>query len=253
MKSMMKLKIPLIIWGLHQGLDQVGMFSHLDEAEMTRKYRKEHDLMGVEPEDLYKESDCPENIRNELKKYFYPSDEDIMDVQVRGIYLCNYIRWDSKTQHENMIQKYDYRTVKQNRTFNPYEDSHSLIYNDIHDYIKYMKFGYSKVLDHAVQEIRLRRISRTEGLELVRNYSKEKMKNLDFFLNYLNISNDEFNLTMKFFKLNHVTINDYEISDSQLKNSRLNLKEIKSRKYFVVNDIAEDSIRMHSFYKGIYL
>ena len=58
---------------------------------------------------------------------------------------------------------------------------------------------------------------------------------------------------MKFFKLNHVTINDYEISDSQLKNSRLNLKEIKSRKYFVVNDIAEDSIRMHSFYKGIYL
>jgi len=43
-----KLKIPLIVWGAHQGLDQVGMFSHLDEVEMTRKYRKEHDLMGLE-------------------------------------------------------------------------------------------------------------------------------------------------------------------------------------------------------------
>ena len=35
-------KIPLIIWGAHQGIDQVGMFSHTDEVEMTRKYRKEH-------------------------------------------------------------------------------------------------------------------------------------------------------------------------------------------------------------------
>ncbi|MFN5885876.1 MAG: N-acetyl sugar amidotransferase [Bacteroidota bacterium] len=47
-----KFKIPLIIWGAHQGIDQVGMFSHLDEVEMTRKYRKEHDLMGYEAEDL---------------------------------------------------------------------------------------------------------------------------------------------------------------------------------------------------------
>jgi hypothetical protein len=52
-----KFKIPLIIWGAHQGLDQVGMFSHLDEVEMTRKYRKEHDLMGFEAEDLISEFD----------------------------------------------------------------------------------------------------------------------------------------------------------------------------------------------------
>src|SRR5687768_16244049 len=37
-----RLKIPLIVWGAHQGVDQVGMFSHTDEVEMTRKYRKEH-------------------------------------------------------------------------------------------------------------------------------------------------------------------------------------------------------------------
>ena len=33
------------------------MFSHLDEVEMTRKYRKEHDLMGYEAEDLIDEFD----------------------------------------------------------------------------------------------------------------------------------------------------------------------------------------------------
>ena len=28
------------------------MYSHHDEVEMTRKYRKEHDLLGYEAEDL---------------------------------------------------------------------------------------------------------------------------------------------------------------------------------------------------------
>ena len=35
-----ELGIPLIIWGAHQGIEQVGMFSHLDEVEMTSRYRK---------------------------------------------------------------------------------------------------------------------------------------------------------------------------------------------------------------------
>ena len=39
-----KYKIPLIIWGAHQGLEQVGMFSHTNEVEMTRRYREDHDL-----------------------------------------------------------------------------------------------------------------------------------------------------------------------------------------------------------------
>jgi hypothetical protein len=36
-----QMKIPLIIWGEHQGLQQVGMFSHEHEVEMTRRYRKD--------------------------------------------------------------------------------------------------------------------------------------------------------------------------------------------------------------------
>ncbi len=35
-----KLKIPLVIWGVHQGVDQVGMFSHHDKVEMSRNIVK---------------------------------------------------------------------------------------------------------------------------------------------------------------------------------------------------------------------
>jgi len=247
-----KLKIPLIVWGLHQGVDQVGMFSHLDEVEMTRKYRKEHDLMGFEPEDLFKDSKCPSHIKEELKKYFYPSDQEIVDVQVRGIFLSNYIRWDSKTQHEEMIEKYDYHTNKQARTFNPYEDGHSLIYNNVHDHIKYMKFGYSKVLDHAVQEIRLRRMSRADGVELVKKYSNKKAESLGLFLSYLNISSHVFSEILVRFEEDRVVLKDYEIIESKQEKNKLNLKK-NGKKYFLTNDFSKYEPIMHSYYKGIYL
>jgi len=56
-QTAVRFKIPLIIWGVHQGIDQVGQYSHLDEVEMTRRYRENHDLMGYEAEDLLEDSD----------------------------------------------------------------------------------------------------------------------------------------------------------------------------------------------------
>ena len=40
-------KIPLIIWGAHQGVEQVGMFSHEQEVEMSRRYREDHDCLQM--------------------------------------------------------------------------------------------------------------------------------------------------------------------------------------------------------------
>ena len=38
-QTAVRYQIPLLVWGVHQGIHQVGMFSHTDAAEMTRKYR----------------------------------------------------------------------------------------------------------------------------------------------------------------------------------------------------------------------
>jgi N-acetyl sugar amidotransferase len=186
-----KFKIPLIIWGAHQGVDQVGMFSHLDEVEMTRKYRKEHDLMGFEAEDLLDED--LDFIREEdIVQFKYPDDKEIEQVGVRGIYLNNYIRWDSKSQHEEMIKLYDYETAIQTRTFDTYNDVDCWNYSDVHDYIKFIKHGYSKVTDHACREIRLKRMTREQGVELINKYTNIQPKNLTLFLNWLGITENAF-------------------------------------------------------------
>ncbi len=183
-------KIPLIIWGHHQGLDQVGMFSHTDEVEMSRKYRKEHDLMGLEAEDLLAQS---ETLREEdVQAFMYPHDKELSKVGVRGIYLGNYVRWDTKRQHEEMIDKYGYETAEQCRTFDTYNDVDCVHYSGLHDYIKFLKHGCGKVVDHACREIRFGRLSREEGLERVRLYQDVEPSDVAQFLGWIGLSKDEF-------------------------------------------------------------
>jgi N-acetyl sugar amidotransferase len=185
-----RFKIPLIVWGAHQGCDQVGMFSQEDEVEMTRKYRKEHDLMGLEAEDLMNSHN--ELSEQDINQFIYPHDKEIERVGVRGVYLSNFIRWDSKKQHEKMIDLYGYETGIQQRTFDTYNDVDCFHYSGIHDYIKSVKLGYGKVTDHACREIRLGRLSREEGIELVKKYQIYKAEDVGPFLRWLDIAEKEF-------------------------------------------------------------
>ena len=185
-----RLKIPLIIWGAHQGVDQVGMFSHLDEVEMTRKYRKEHDLMGLEAEDLVAEFD---NVSEEdTYQLRYPDSKILEQVGVRGIYLNNYLRWDTKAQHEEMLGLYAYESAPQTRTFDRYNDVDCFNYSDVHDYTKWIKHGYSKVTDHVCREIRLGRLGRASGRALIERYRQLPPVNLGLFCRWLGITDSAF-------------------------------------------------------------
>lgn len=185
-----RFKIPLILWGAHQGLEQVGMFSHLDEVEMSRKYRHEHDLMGLEAEDLLAAD--PLLDERDVAPYLYPYEGDVAAVGVRGIYLGNYIRWDSKTQHETMIAEHGYETMPQQRTFDSYNHVDHWHYAGVHDLIKYLKFGYAKAVDHACREIRFNRMTRQDALRAVRAYQQVKPDDLPLLLGWLEMSEAEF-------------------------------------------------------------
>ena len=178
-------QIPLIIWGAHQGNEQVGMFKHEHEVEMTRRYRKDHDLMGYEADDLISTFNNLEEI--DIWQYRYPDDLDLKKVGVRGIYLGNYIRWDPKAQHELMIKQYGYETSKFSRTFDTYDHTDCYNFMNLHDKLKLFKHGYSKVLDHATREIRHKRISRQQGLSLVKKYQLQPSNFENLFSEWLGI------------------------------------------------------------------
>lgn len=185
-QTAVRYKIPLIIWGAHQGLEQVGMFSHEHEVEMTRRYRKDHDLMGYEADDLLSIFDTLKE--EDIWQYRYPDDNDLNKIGVRGIYLGNYVRWDPKAQHEQMIRDYDYRTSSFSRTFDCYDYVDCFNYMNLHDQLKLYKHGFSKVTDHACREIRHGRLTRQEGLALVKKYEQVPAEYSQLFLDWLGVN-----------------------------------------------------------------
>jgi len=185
-----KMQIPLIVWGVNGWLDQVGMFSHWDLAEMTKKVRKEHGLRGFDAEVM---DDTTTGISpKEMQAFKYPSDEELEKARVRGIYLGNFVRWDAQRQTELMIELYRYETTEQERTFNRYETVYCHHNAGTHDYLKFLKLGYSKVYDHASRDIRLKRLTREEGIALVKKYETKRPKDLDLFLKWVGMSEETF-------------------------------------------------------------
>ncbi len=185
-QTSVRFKIPLIIWGAHQGLEQVGMFSHEHEVEMTRRYRKDHDLFNHESDNILSIFDTLKE--EDILQYRYPSDKELNEVGVRGIYMGNYVRWDPKDQHEQMIEGFGYLTSSFARTFDKYDFVDCYNYMDLHDLLKLYKHGYSKVTDHATREIRFGRLSREEGLQLVRKHELCRPRYVKLFADWLGIT-----------------------------------------------------------------
>lgn len=208
-------KVPLIIWGAHQGLEQVGMFSHEHEIEMTKRYRKDHDLMGFDADDLLT---IDNNLNEEdLWQYRYPSDFEINKIGVRGIYLGNYVRWDPKAQHEEMIKTYNYMTASFNRTFDCYDYVDCYNYMDLHDLLKLYKHGYSKVTDHACREIRFGRLDRLKAKNLVYFYQHKELKYSNLFSEWLGIPIKSLGILLNNFR-NKEFWNEYSLGEWNFKN-----------------------------------
>lgn len=185
-----KYNIPLIVWGEHGFAELTGIVSLEDFVEFTRWTRKEHDMRGYEPHDLIGKGGITQH---DILPFIYPTDEEIQRTEVRGIYLSNFVYWDAKEQGENMMREWGFHSItyQRDRTFNLYAkiDDHA---NDVHDYLKYLKFGYGRTTDDASMEIRHGRLTREEGKELVRTYDANEPQSLDYYCEFLGITKQHF-------------------------------------------------------------
>jgi hypothetical protein len=147
-------------------------------------------MRGYEPQDLVGKGGIEEK---HLAPYVYPSDADIARTEVRGIYLSNFIAWNAKAQAEQMIKAWNFGpvTFEKERTFNLHSkiEDHA---NDVHDYLKYVKFGYGRATDDASMEIRHGRLSRPEGRRLIARYDANVPTTLGFYCDFLGISVGQF-------------------------------------------------------------
>lgn len=183
-------KIPLIIWGEHGFGELTGLISFNNFVEYTKWSRLEHDMRGIEAESLVGNGDID---IHDIHPYQYPNDKEVANLDLRGIYLGNYIEWNHKKNTEIVTNEFGFKSVryKRERTFNLHAkiEDHA---NDIHDYMKYLKFGYGRATDDASQEIRNGRLTREEGIEIVKKYDHIEPSSLKKYCEFLDISVEHF-------------------------------------------------------------
>jgi len=187
-----KFNIPLIIWGENSQQEYGGPnLESIKNNLLNRKWLEEFGgLLGYRVQDMIGVNGLTEK---NLTPYFYPDDEEIERVGVTGLFLGSYFFWDARKQLE-IVKKHGF-LVKEDGplegTYTNYENLDEKIVS-LHDYLKYVKYGFGRATDHACIDIRNKRITRAEGIELIKKYDgKYPHFGVKSFMEYSGLSKDE--------------------------------------------------------------
>lgn len=160
-----QLQIPLLVWGENPQHEYGGPAGAAGDNTLTRRWLEEFGgLLGLRVSDLIgKERIEPRN----LIQYTYPSDEELARVGVTGLFLGYYLPWDGYSNalyaQAHGFTTFD-RTVEGSLVDYENLDNHQ---TGIHDYFKFLKYGFGRATDIACLHIRRGRLSREDGLRLV--------------------------------------------------------------------------------------
>ncbi|MDQ1245477.1 MAG: hypothetical protein QG565_1818, partial [Campylobacterota bacterium] len=131
--------------------------------------------------------------QRDLSLYTYPKEENIRKVGVTGLFLGYYFKWDLR-EVLKVSQAHGFSTTIRpvETTYENFEnlDCYS---NHVHDYLKYVKYGFGRATDNACLDIRLGYITREEGVRLVNKYDGlPPHLAIDEYLKYTGFSQEEF-------------------------------------------------------------
>lgn len=185
-------KIPLIIWGENSQLEYGGPAAARLKNTLDRRWLEEFGgLLGLRVDDM---AGVDGITHQDLVPYRYPSDEALATAGITGIFLGYYFKWDARPQVE-LMRAHGF-SIKEDGpvecTYLNYENLDEATYA-VHDLLKFVKFGFSRATDHACLDIRNGRISRDEGVALVKKYDgKRPHKAIAEFLKYSGMNEAEF-------------------------------------------------------------
>ncbi len=190
-KLAVNFNIPLIIWGESPQIEYGGPATSKDRNVLDRQWLEEFGgLLGNRISDMIGVDGLT---KRDLSLYTYASDEDIHRVGVTGLFLGYYFKWDLR---EVLKKSKEYGfSVSERPVETTYENFENLdcYSNHLHDYLKYVKYGFGRATDNACLDIRLGYISREEGVRLVNKYDGNLPKlAIKEYLKYTGFTQKEF-------------------------------------------------------------
>jgi N-acetyl sugar amidotransferase len=197
MQVAVKYNVPLLFWG-EPSSEYTAYYDYkkneIEEVDETRFDRFVN--LGITAQDM--EGMIKHDFKldpRDLAPYTYPKLRDLKRTGVRSVCLGSYIPWDVKRNVEEIQRELGWQgDVVENIPFEeyPYEKIECYM-QGVRDYIKWLKRGYSRVTQMTALDLRNERITKDKAQLLVTQYEGRRPPSLDLFLEYLEISEQEFN------------------------------------------------------------
>lgn len=194
-RAAVQFNVPLIVWGENSQNEYGGPAAASENNVLTRRWLEEFGgMLGMRVSDLIGQEGIE---AKHLIPYTYPTDEELQRVGVTGLFLGHYIPWDGLSNtliaQANGFQSY-HKVVEGSMVNYENLDNH---HTGIHDYFKFLKFGFGRATDLACLHIRRGRLTRQDGIDAVKRldglFPWEYLgKSLKDILQPLDMSVDEF-------------------------------------------------------------
>lgn len=157
--------VRLIVWGENPQNEYGGPAAASSDRVLNRRWLEEFGgLLGLRVSDMVGLEGIE---RRHLIPYTYPSDDELRSTGVSGVFLGYYIPWDGYT-NALLAQAHgltSFGSTVEGSIVN-YEnlDNH---HTGIHDYFKFLKFGFGRATDIACLHVRRGRLTRQDACEIV--------------------------------------------------------------------------------------
>jgi len=209
----LKFNIPLIFYGENQAeygnAVEENSNPKMDAKFFSKKNNSDIFLGGEKLSIILKNYNFS---LNDFEPYLAPSLNDLQNKKIEQRYLGYYLRWDPQECYYYAAKNTGFRpnTERTEGSYSKYSSIDDKI-DPFHYYLTFIKFGLGRASYDSAQEIRNDKITRDEGINLVKKYDSEfPSKYFKEFLEYININENDFFSTIDKFRSPHLwnKIND---------------------------------------------
>lgn len=198
-----KYNVPLIFWGEPQS-EITAYYDYLNdeiEYEDEKKFNMLRTL-GITAEDMHRMIDSKENPvdKRDLIPYTFPDMKDLKQLGYCSVPLGSFIPWDYNKNTEIIKSELGWSSDELEgvpTSINQHGEKIECFMQGTRDYIKYLKRGYSRVAQINSFHIRNGRMTSEEAAKLNMAHDGKKPPSLDVFLEYVGLTEEEFNELVK--------------------------------------------------------
>ena len=203
----LKFNIPLIFYGENQAeygnAVEENANPQMDSKFFSQKNNSEIILGGEKLSNILNKFNFK---LNDFEPYIAPKINDLMEKKIEQRYLGYYLKWDPQECYYYAAKNTGFRpnTERTEGSYSKYSSIDDKI-DPFHYFLTHIKFGLGRASYDAAQEIRNEKITRDEGINLVKKYDSEfPNKYFREFLEYIDINEKDFFSTLDSFRSPHL-------------------------------------------------